>query len=67
VIKGDVLIMDGKNNLIHSKNRLTAVVGVDNLVVINTKDATLIVSRDHVENVKDIVKKLQKADRSSVL
>ena len=33
---------------------LTAIVGLDNIVVVNTEDATLVIPKDRVEDVKDI-------------
>ena len=45
---------------IHSEGKFTAVVGVDDLVVVNTEDVTLVVHRDKVEMVKDMVEILKK-------
>ena len=47
--------MDGKGNLIHSKDRFTAVLGVDNVIVINTGDVALVVDKDKVEDIKNLV------------
>ena len=47
--------MNGKNNLIHSKNKFTAILGLDNAVVINTDDVTLVVDKHKVEEIKDLV------------
>jgi hypothetical protein len=47
--------MNGQNNLIQSNDKFTAILGIDNIVVINTPDATLVVPRAKVENVKDLV------------
>ena len=51
--------MEGKNNLIYSQNKHTSILGLDNVIVINTADATLVVSKEKVENVKDLVSFLQ--------
>ncbi len=67
VIKGDGIVIGGNNNLVHSKGRFTAVVGADNMVVINTKDATLVVPQDRVEEVKQLVEKLRNKGREEVL
>ena len=40
IVKGNGEVIKGKNNLIHSNGRLTAIVGADDLIVINTDDAT---------------------------
>jgi len=67
VVRGDGLILSGKNNFIQTRDRFTAVVGMENVVVINTPDATLVVSRDQVESVKDVVEWLKKNDRTELL
>lgn len=67
VIRGDTIVLDAKNNMIHSSSQLTAVVGLDNIVVVSTPDATLVVPRDRVEDVKEIVALLKKAGRGEML
>ena len=67
VIRGKGLVIDGKNNLIDSNNHFTAVVGVDNIVVVNTPDATLVIPRDKVENIKELVMYLEKNKKSELL
>ena len=52
--------MEGENNFIQSNEKFTAVIGLDNIVVVNTNDATLVVPRDKVEKVKDLVSWLEK-------
>ncbi|WP_394135660.1 mannose-1-phosphate guanylyltransferase/mannose-6-phosphate isomerase [Aliivibrio fischeri] len=64
VIKGDVITVDSTNNYIFSGNKLVSTVGIDNLVVIETKDAILVASKDKVQDVKSIVSKLHKAGRT---
>src|SRR6202034_3084185 len=57
---GSVVFLDSHNNLAHSNEAiLTAVVGVDNLVVVTTPDAVLVTSRDKAEQVKDLVERLK--------
>jgi mannose-1-phosphate guanylyltransferase len=67
VIRGEGVVIEGKNNLIQSNGHFTAVIGVDNLVVVNTKDATLVVPREKVEDVKKLVKYLEKKKLDSLL
>ncbi|WP_350668687.1 mannose-1-phosphate guanylyltransferase/mannose-6-phosphate isomerase [Pseudoalteromonas sp. 69-MNA-CIBAN-0232] len=64
VIKGDVIAVDSSNNYIYAENKLVSTVGVDNLVIIETKDAILVANKDQVQNVKTIVKKLKGAGRT---
>lgn len=66
-IKGDGIVLNGKNNFIQSDNRLTAIVGLDNIVVVNTDDATLVIPKDQVENVKDLVNYIKKQNRKELL
>jgi len=64
VIKGDVLTVDSTNNYIYAENKLVSTVGVDNLVIIETKDAILVANKDKVQEVKKIVEKLKKSNRT---
>lgn len=64
VIKGDVMMVDTSNSFLLSKNKLVATVGVDNLVVVETKDAVLVASKDQVQDVKSIVNQLRDAGRT---
>jgi len=64
VLQGDVVVHDTKNSFVHSENVLTAMVGVDNLVVIATKDAVLVADKAHAQDVKAIVDQLKAAGRT---
>lgn len=66
-IKGDGIVLNGKNNFIQSDNRLTAIVGLDNIVVVSTDDATLVIPKDQVEDVKDLVNYIKKQNRKELL
>mgnify|MGYP001186689745 FL=1 len=67
IIRGNGKILEGTNNFIHSEGKFTAVVGVDDLVVVNTEDVTLVVHRDKVEMVKDMVEILKKGGEKNLL
>ena len=58
VVKGDTLHVDTSNTLIHATSRLVSVVGVDNLVIIETADAVLVADRTRSQDVKKIVEAL---------
>ena len=64
VSKGDVTLYEVKNSYIHSSNRLVAAIGVSNLVIIDTQDALLVSDKKDTQSIKNIVKKLNKNDRS---
>jgi mannose-1-phosphate guanylyltransferase/mannose-6-phosphate isomerase len=60
---GDVLFTDSRNTLVHATSRLISLVGVDELIVIETPDAVLVTNRSRSQNVKHIVAQLQTAQR----
>lgn len=62
VITGDVLTVDSHNNYIFAETGLVATVGLDNIIVVQTKDAVLVASKDKSQEVKRIVNQL-KADK----
>jgi mannose-1-phosphate guanylyltransferase/mannose-6-phosphate isomerase len=60
VLRGDVTAQDTTNTYIYASHHMVTTVGVDNLVVIDTPDATFIASQDKAHEVKSIVESLQK-------
>lgn len=62
-VHGDVLVHDSKNNLIMSENKLVSAVGVENLIIVETKDAVMVASKDKSQEVKIIVDKLKAENR----
>ena len=61
---GDVMLLDTKNSFIRADEKLVALVGLDDVVVISTKDATLVASKDRVQDAKAIASQLKKEGRS---
>jgi mannose-1-phosphate guanylyltransferase/mannose-6-phosphate isomerase len=53
-IRGDAIVIDSERSLIHAE-RVTAVLGLKDIVVITTPDAVLVASRDRTEDVKKLV------------
>lgn len=62
-IKGDVLAIDTVNSYIHSSSKLVTVVGVENLVVVETDDAVMVAAKDKVQDVKLVVDQLKALKR----
>jgi mannose-1-phosphate guanylyltransferase len=60
---GDVISHNTTNSYINAGHKLVATVGVDNLIIVETKDALLVVHKDKVQNVKAIVDQLKTQDR----
>jgi mannose-1-phosphate guanylyltransferase/mannose-6-phosphate isomerase len=61
---GHAVIEAGSNNLVHSERRLTALLGVDDLVVVTTPDAVLVAGKARAEGVKELVAGLKAAGRA---
>jgi mannose-1-phosphate guanylyltransferase len=64
-IKGEAVAIETRGCLVHNPKKLTALIGVENLVVIDTDDVLLICRRDLDQKVKDVVEilKKKKSDR----
>jgi len=60
---GDVIAVDSRNSYAYAR-RLVALVGVDDLVVVETDDAVLVARKDRVQQVKDVVAQLKATQRS---
>ena len=61
--RGDVLTKDSKNTLVHATSRLVSLVGVENLIVVETPDAVLVADKTRSQDVKHIVTELQTTKR----
>jgi mannose-1-phosphate guanylyltransferase/mannose-6-phosphate isomerase len=65
---GSVVFLDSRNSLAHSDEAiLTAVVGLDDVIVVTTSDAVLVTSRDKAERVKDLVEQLKAQNREQAV
>jgi mannose-1-phosphate guanylyltransferase len=63
-IQGDIVDHGSSNSYIRAEHRLVATIGIENCVVIETRDAVLIASKAHVQHVKDLVDELKSHHRS---
>jgi mannose-1-phosphate guanylyltransferase / mannose-6-phosphate isomerase len=66
VLIGDALSVGGSGNYIRSEKPLIAAVGVENLVIVATDDAVLIVPKDRAQDVRDAVDILTQRGRDEV-
>jgi len=62
--QGDTLVRDSHNTLVHATSRLVGVVGLENIIVVETPDAVLVADRSRSQEVKQIVGQLAKDGRS---
>lgn len=63
-VTGDAILHDSQNCLIKGDDRLIAAVGLDDIVIVDTKDALLVAHKDHVQHVKSIVDELKNKERN---
>ncbi len=61
------MALDAGNNYIYSPRKFVALVGVENLVIVDTDDALLIVNREHSQDVGKIVKELGVTGRTELI
>jgi mannose-1-phosphate guanylyltransferase / mannose-6-phosphate isomerase len=66
VVHGDTLIAETSNTIVHATNRLVGVVGVENLVIVETADVVLVTDRNNSQQVKQLVRKLEESKRSEL-
>jgi mannose-1-phosphate guanylyltransferase/mannose-6-phosphate isomerase len=64
VLQGDVMVHDTHDCYVHSTSRLVAAVGMEDHIIVETKDAILVAPKDRVQDVKDLVAKIKKSGRS---
>ncbi len=60
VKKGNIISLDNKNSILYSGSRLVAAAGLENMIVVDTADATLICARDKAQDVRKVVDILKK-------
>jgi mannose-1-phosphate guanylyltransferase len=68
VIRGNILNMDTKRCIIESNNgKLIATLGIEDLIVVDTDDVTLICSKDKAQEVKQLLKELRMQKKEQYL
>jgi len=67
VQRGDVYLDGVSNTLVRAESRIVAVLGVKDLVIVETNDAVLVAHKDHVQRVKQVVDHLKDKDRTEHL
>jgi mannose-1-phosphate guanylyltransferase len=63
-ITGDVMLEGVNNSYINSEERLISVIGLDDVVVVETKDAVMVANRNKVQDIKKVVNRLKAENRS---
>lgn len=62
-----LIAIDSNDSLVYGNGKMTALVGVDNLIVVATDDALLVCRKDRAQDVKKVVETLQQAGRQEYL
>lgn len=63
VLRGDVLAYNSTNSYVHASSRLIATVGVQDLIIIETKDAVLVANKSQTQEIKKVVDLLKAKNR----
>lgn len=66
-IEGEAILHASTNNYVRSQRRLAALVGVENLIIVDTPDALLVAHKDHAQDIKVITAQLKKNGHCSHL
>jgi mannose-1-phosphate guanylyltransferase len=68
VVVGDAILLDSRNVLVHAaEGPLVALLGVENLVVVSTRDAVLVCPRDRAQEVRKMVEELARRGKQDLI
>lgn len=65
--KGDVVIEKSKNNYIYSDSKLVTTAGVNNLIIVDTKDALFVADKKNIGDIKPLFETLKKQNRKEAI
>ena len=66
-LRGDVIAVESENCMVYSPKKLIAIVGLKDIVVVETDDALLVAPRDRAQDVRRIVEELELRGRKELL
>jgi mannose-1-phosphate guanylyltransferase len=67
VVVGPGLALDSRGNLLRSDGRLVALIGLDDVIVVDTPDVVLVCAKDRAEAVRDVVRRLESEGKDRYL
>nr|WP_295678988.1 mannose-1-phosphate guanylyltransferase [uncultured Lachnoclostridium sp.] len=67
IVDGNVITIDSNNCIIEADKKLIATVGVEDLIIVDTEDATLICDKQSANNIKKVLENLKICNRSEYL
>ena len=62
--RGDVMLESTSNAYVHAEHRMVSVVGLDNVIVVETADAVMVAAKDKAQDVKLLVDRIKQSDRT---
>jgi mannose-1-phosphate guanylyltransferase/mannose-6-phosphate isomerase len=65
--QGDVIFHNTKGSYAYSENACLCLIGLEDVLVVATKDAILVASKEHAQEVKNVVEKLKQNDRPEII
>lgn len=66
-IRGKAVMVGARDCFVQGDKRLVAVVGVENVVIVDTDDAVLVAHRDHAQDVKEVVSQLAELEHDAAI
>ncbi len=66
-IQGEAVLHDSRNCAVYAEGRLVAGAGLDDLIIVETRDAVLVIPRERAQDVKTLVDRLQAMGRKDLL
>lgn len=67
LVRGDTIVLDSRGSIVSGGDRLIALIGVEDLVVVDTGDALLVGHKSKMQQVKQVVDTLRNLERSDLL
>ena len=67
VIDGNAVLVDTKNTIVQGEEKLIALVGIENTIVVDTEDALLVCEKDHAGDIKKVLEMLRMCNRTEYL
>lgn len=67
VVNGNVIVLDSKNTIIDTGDKLVATIGVQDLIIINTNDTVLVSGKNSINNIKKLMEKIKDSNQEKYL
>lgn len=67
IVEGNIITVDTKNCIIQGNKKLIATVGLENLIIVDTEDATLICEKDSAGMIKKVIENLEICNRNEYI